>query len=396
MAQVQSPSAIRAMAPSFNDIFLRLPPSSAILVLNAVFGLTAGHAVPRQTKVVDFHTLSVIPFPPAPTDAPRSPFDLLRREDNTICGYIGGNPDLPATCLAGSHCVLDAANSAVGCCPNGGACTTGVFTGCVDWNSDPQTEINPYVFTCQGSDVCYKNNFAGGYFQYGCGTAFDLGTTVHASASGASAALSIGTVHVSLTESAKSLATPTTIGTWPTETGESRETSATSETSPTSGSSETSQNRQTSTADETSQTSETSITGGTSTTGETTPASTSSSTTLSTTTSDTTSSQSHSSSSTNSKTDSSSSTSSKTQSTSSTTAAVETSSSTPSPSTTEAAGPAKKNHTGAIVGGVIGGAAGLLSILALLFFCLRRRKNPNRRTGPGAAPQSSPVPNHPR
>ncbi|KAI0160292.1 hypothetical protein GGR57DRAFT_499704 [Xylariaceae sp. FL1272] len=197
--------------PAFNSIFFRLPPATAALLLSAAFGLTSAHALPRQTKVVEYHVLDVVPFP-LPTAGPLSPFDLQRRQDDTVCGFIGGDPDLPATCSAGSHCVLDAPNSVVGCCPNGGVCTAGVFTGCVDRNSDPQTEINPYVFTCGGSDVCFKNQFAGGYSQFGCGTASSLGTTVHASASGASTTLSIDSVEVSLTQTPSSLATPTTIG----------------------------------------------------------------------------------------------------------------------------------------------------------------------------------------
>ncbi|KJR80236.1 uncharacterized protein SPSK_04987 [Sporothrix schenckii 1099-18] len=112
---------------------------------------------------------------------------LPRQNDNTICGYIGGNPDLPATCSAGSHCVLDAEHGAVGCCPNGvDSCTAGVFTGCVDGGSDA-TDVNPYVYTCGGGSFCYKNNFPGGYYQYGCGSASTLGQSVAATASGMSA-----------------------------------------------------------------------------------------------------------------------------------------------------------------------------------------------------------------
>ncbi|KAJ8116679.1 hypothetical protein ONZ43_g4387 [Nemania bipapillata] len=138
--------------PLFHNIFFRLPPATAVLLLSVVFDRTNGHALPRQTKIVQFHELDVIPFPPLPTGEPLSPSDLRLRQENTVCGYLGGSLDFPATCSLGSHCVLDAVNSVVGCCPNGGPCTTGVFTGCVDRNSDPQTEINPYVYTCQGTN----------------------------------------------------------------------------------------------------------------------------------------------------------------------------------------------------------------------------------------------------
>ncbi|KAI0433620.1 hypothetical protein F5Y09DRAFT_338437 [Xylaria sp. FL1042] len=332
--------------PLFHNIFLRLPPATAVLLLSAVFDLTKGHALPQPTKVVEFRELDVIPFPPPPTGRPLSPFDLQLRQENTVCGYLGGNSDFPATCSLGSHCVLDAANSVVGCCPNGGACTTGVFTGCVDRNSSPQTEINPYVYTCQGSDVCFKNNFAGGYFQYGCGTASELGTTVQTSADGATAALSISTVDVSLTESPSTLATPTTIGS-PMSTG-------TTSSSPISSQS-------------TSATPSSTITS----------ASSISSTTSSRTSSHTTSSKTHSSSST----------------TSISTSSTNTPSSitiTPTSAPTGGSASARKTRTGAIIGGVIGGAAAAISLIALAFFCLRRR-NRNHRIGPGPAPTAPPT-----
>jgi hypothetical protein len=304
----------------FKNIFVRLPPATAVLLLTAVFSLTDSHALPRQTKIVAYRELEVIPFPPAPTNPPLSPFDLQRRQENTICGFIGGNSDLPATCSLGSHCVLDPANSVVGCCPNGGTCTTGVYTGCVDRNSNPQTEINPYVFTCQGADVCFKNNFDGGYFQFGCGTASELGTTVQTSADGASTALSIGTVDMSLTSSPVSLTTPTTIGSF----------ASSSTTSP----------------------------------SQTSSRSTASSTRTS----------SHATSSTDPP--------------SSMTAS-------PTPSPTEGSGSVKQSQTGTIVGGVVGGAAALIALMALVFFCLRRR-NRNSRIGPGPAPTAPPTTHYTR
>ncbi|KAI0200021.1 hypothetical protein F4808DRAFT_174727 [Astrocystis sublimbata] len=328
--------------PSFPNVFFRLPPATAALLLSAVFDLTNGHTLPRQTRVVAYRELDVIPFPPIPTDSPLSPLDLRRRqEENTICGYIGGNSDLPATCSLGSHCVLDAANSVVGCCPNGGTCTSGVYTGCVDRNSDPQTEINPYVYTCQGTNVCYMNNFAGGYFQYGCGTASALGTTVQTSANGATAALSIATTEVSLTETPSSLTAPTTIGSF--------------------ASTETKSSKASSPSDTTSSTS--TETSGTS-------ASSSSS-------------------------EKSSRTTSKTRSHSSTSATTTFGFATPTDTTPTSAPPggsdsAKQSQTGAIIGGVVGGAAAAISLVALVFYCLRRR-NRNQREGPGPAPTAPPA-----
>ncbi|KAG7287374.1 hypothetical protein NEMBOFW57_006885 [Staphylotrichum longicolle] len=50
--------------------------------------------------------------------------------------------------------------------------------------SGPQTEVNPYVFSCAGGSVCYRNMFDGGFSQWGCGTASDQAATVVNSASG--------------------------------------------------------------------------------------------------------------------------------------------------------------------------------------------------------------------
>ncbi|GAW20020.1 hypothetical protein ANO14919_095140 [Xylariales sp. No.14919] len=349
--------------PLFHNIFFRLPPTTAVLLLSAVFDLTDGHALPRQTKVVAFRELDVIPFPPMPTGTLLSPFHLQLRQENTVCGYLGGNSEFPATCSLGSHCVLDPTNSVVGCCPNGGSCTTGVFTGCVDRNSDPQTEINPYVYTCQGADVCFMNNFAGGYFQYGCGTASELGTTVQTSAEGATAALSIETLDVSLTEPPSTLATPTTIGSFA-----STETTSLSQAS-----------SQPTSATPSSITSSPSP-------SLSSPSSSFSSTVTNTAFTSSTSSR------TSSRT-SSHSTSSKTRSKTlfSSTRLTTPTSSTDAPSSTTAfaappgSGSAKETRTGVIIGGVVGGAAAAISLVALVFFCLRRR-NRNHRTGPGPTP----------
>lgn len=196
-----------------SDFFQRLPVPTALLLLSRLFELAQAHAFPRQTSTVPYRILEVVSWPLAPTPPPALPDELRRRDiaADAICGYIGGNPSLPATCSPGSHCVLDAVHGAIGCCPNNdGACTAGVFTGCVDSNSGPQTELNPYVFTCGGGDVCYKNNFAGGYSQFGCGSASDLATTVPLSASGVSS-LVLTSVSVPFTAPTTTLATPTTI-----------------------------------------------------------------------------------------------------------------------------------------------------------------------------------------
>lgn len=165
---------------------VRLPSVAALLALTN-FASAYPYAISQPTRTVEFRELNVQPWPLA-TAAPGSLDDILgRRALNTVCGYIGGDPNLPATCSAGSHCVVDAGQGVIGCCPDGGSCTQGIYTACVDSNSGPQGEVNPYVYTCEGSNVCYKNSFEGGYSQYGCGSASNLATTVAVSASGKSA-----------------------------------------------------------------------------------------------------------------------------------------------------------------------------------------------------------------
>lgn len=203
-----------------DHFFPQLPPPAAVLVVFSTLSIMAtGHVLPRETKTVEAHPLNVMIWPLA-TPAPVSPDELMRRQSNTICGYIGGDPDLPATCLAGSHCAVDVEHGAIGCCPNKGPCNAGIFTGCVDRNSGPQTAADPYVYTCRGKNVCYKNMFEGGYFQYGCGTASGLATTVVQTASGKKP-LDLTTVSIKLTATVTPLSRPTTLSSESSKTSDS-------------------------------------------------------------------------------------------------------------------------------------------------------------------------------
>lgn len=189
------------MAPP--DLFQKLPPPTICLLLAALASHSAAHTLPRQTTTLPYRTLAVDPFP-FPT-----PHALLARQaPNTICGFIDADPSLPVTCGAGSHCVVDRAAGAVGCCPDGEACTTGVFTGCVDGDGRGRTEVDPYVFTCSGSDVCYENVFDGGLTQVGCGTDTGLAASVATAAEGASQ-IRFETVSVGVTASTSSTSSTT-------------------------------------------------------------------------------------------------------------------------------------------------------------------------------------------
>ncbi|KAG6193252.1 hypothetical protein E4U27_000395 [Claviceps purpurea] len=197
----------------------RPPPKVALLALPMLIlsTMVASHVLPRQTDSPEPQSLSNTASPPISlalaiaTPAAVSTSQPLRQESGRVCGYIGGDPHLQATCLAGSYCAVDVVHGAVGCCPDQGSCKWGIFTGCVDGNSGPQTVADPYIFTCRGRNVCYKNMFAGGYFQYGCGTASGLATTVLPSAPG-QPVLKLASVTVQLTATPTSLSKPIALG----------------------------------------------------------------------------------------------------------------------------------------------------------------------------------------
>ena len=187
------------------NIFQELPPPTVALLLAALIPPSDAHILPRQTSTLAHRTLDVESFP-LPTPNPL----LARDVPNRICGFIDADPSLPVTCGWGSHCVVDRAAGAVGCCPDGDeVCTTGVFTGCVDGDGRGRTEIDPYVFTCSGSDVCYQNVFEGGLTQVGCGTGTELSASVATAAEGASQ-IKFETVSLSITASTSTTRTSST------------------------------------------------------------------------------------------------------------------------------------------------------------------------------------------
>lgn len=314
------------------DIFLRLPRPTALLLLSSLISLTSAHVARQTPTTIPHRDLDVVLYPPLPvsTSPPLGAgvlHELLRRQaTNTVCGYINGDSALPATCSAGSHCVLETVHSVIGCCPDGqDTCTAGVFTGCVDSNRSPQTEVDPYVYTCTGSSVCYKNVFDGGYSQFGCGTASSEAATVAASASGISTQILFTTESVSFTESATSLLTPTPIGTGPS-------TFPSVSLSPNTSSSSTTSSSTSKTTTRTSSTVRTNV---------------------------------------------------------STASSTDTSSTSAATSTADAAPPLHFDETtpnsGAIIGGSIGGVVALAAVIALCTYRSRRRAG-NARKGPGPRP----------
>lgn len=168
-------------------------------------------------------TFSPRPSPVAATPVPTRPAQL--GQGKTICGYIGGDTALPATCVEGLHCAVDVQHGVVGCCPDGRECALGIFTDCVDKNSSPQTVRDPYVYTCNGGNVCYRNSFQGGFYQYGCGSASHLATYVATTASGREP-LDLRRLTVALTATPTPLKTPVTIGTLSSSTSDPKSGSA--------------------------------------------------------------------------------------------------------------------------------------------------------------------------
>lgn len=198
----------------------RLPPPTASLLLAALAPLTAAHILPRRTTTLPHRTLTVEPWPLA-----TAPALLPRQDPNTICGFVDADPSLPVTCGRGSHCVVDRGAGAVGCCPDGGACTTGVFTGCVDGDDSGRTEVDPYVYTCSGSEVCYENVFEGGLTQVGCATGTGLAASVATAAEGM-AAVRFETVSLGITGKSTSKTSTTRSSETSSETGTGTEDAA--------------------------------------------------------------------------------------------------------------------------------------------------------------------------
>ncbi|RKF83411.1 hypothetical protein GcM3_013039 [Golovinomyces cichoracearum] len=105
---------------------------------------------------------------------PTARADIRKRElDASICGWLGGKPDLPAVCSSDSTCVRDTEHKYVGCCEKSGLCTSGIYTTCLDQNSagwfpPPVTQTNG-VYICPEEQECYRNSYADGYSQFGCG-----------------------------------------------------------------------------------------------------------------------------------------------------------------------------------------------------------------------------------
>lgn len=117
-----------------------MPPSSIFLLFSIVF--SGSNALP-WTEAQQTHVYKADAWSPRPTfiPEPADPARLFRRDalDVAICGWLGGNSASAATCSPGSSCIRDTIHGVVGCCGTSGPCTAGVYTSCIDMNSNGWT-----------------------------------------------------------------------------------------------------------------------------------------------------------------------------------------------------------------------------------------------------------------
>lgn len=92
----------------------------------------------------------------------------LQRRQNTICGWVSGNMDLPLTCAPGYQCGINTHNWAANCCQNPANCE--YKTACVPYISmglcNSACLANIFITRCSNSDYpsCYTKKYI--YAQY--------------------------------------------------------------------------------------------------------------------------------------------------------------------------------------------------------------------------------------
>jgi len=129
--------------------------------------LTSVSALPWVGPQETFSATATAHWIPAPTNGVQELFKRGSYPAN-LCGWQG--PEYQgAYCSTGSSCAWFTDYSVVGCCSIGGYCDA-VYTSCIDGDHPPQDVSYPGVYTCQSTDVCYRNTFPNGYHQYGCGS----------------------------------------------------------------------------------------------------------------------------------------------------------------------------------------------------------------------------------
>ena len=113
-----------------NNLFT-MPSSAVLLAFSVAFGLSNALPWPGPEPTASYKSDD---WTPRPTNSPRSPAELFKRESLpvNICGWFGGNVSAEVGCETGSSCIHDTIYGFVGCCTTAGACTSGVYTSCMD------------------------------------------------------------------------------------------------------------------------------------------------------------------------------------------------------------------------------------------------------------------------
>ncbi|KAH8795563.1 hypothetical protein BGZ57DRAFT_201927 [Hyaloscypha finlandica] len=153
-----------------------MPASSIVLLFSVALGVS--NALPWEGPQPT-NAYQPDAWSPVPTRIPADPANLFKRSSVgvNVCGWIGGNVGEPVQCASGSSCVHDTIHGYVGCCTTSGACTSGVYTSCVDsqssaWNQNSGL-ADSGIYTCTGTSLCYRNTYPGGYYQYSCGASWE-------------------------------------------------------------------------------------------------------------------------------------------------------------------------------------------------------------------------------
>jgi hypothetical protein len=134
---------------------------SSVLAAAALPSVALSYALPGLAPATSTYVGDQ--FTPKPTEAPMIvPVELMRRQENSfsvgadgfnstivannVCGYVGKQWSIGATCSASSSCFWDQNSQIVGCCTTEGPCTTGIYTSCYDGTGVKGAD-SPFVYT---------------------------------------------------------------------------------------------------------------------------------------------------------------------------------------------------------------------------------------------------------
>ncbi|POS82498.1 hypothetical protein EPUL_005709, partial [Erysiphe pulchra] len=153
------------------------------------------------------------------SSVPTAKADLRKRGvDGSVCGWLGGQFNLPALCADTSSCIRDTEHKYVGCCGTLGSCTAGFYTSCIDegspgWSPPPSIQTNG-IYTCAKNQECYRNTYAEDYYQFGCGKS-SWATRVESTYSGQPPDVTLQLVYTAVTFPGVITSSPTAVSSEP-------------------------------------------------------------------------------------------------------------------------------------------------------------------------------------